>query len=486
MIHLELYKDNLIRVNTRDIGFLYEVKAFFTEQVEGYNFMPLYKSGQWDGTVSLFNTNNRTFPFGLLFEFIKFYKTSFDFMELTIDNNIKELFKGDADLTQTFNLKYQPRPYQLECIEAAIKHRSCSLVVGTSGGKSLILSYIFKILHDNNIIQSVILVVPTINLVTQFKADLIDYGVRESLIGEVYGDVKEWYKTIVISTWQTLHSNLDKLELYDAIFIDEVHQCRAAALNEILQQCSHMLYRIGCTGTLPENRLENLNIKSYLGPIVKSFPVSYLIKNGYASECNVKIYNVTYRDQIKTKLVEGKNVKLKFNEVKDIVFEQPLRLNLLSNIIKSVGDDNILLLVGKIEKEGKLLEDYLNDCDEFKDHQIKFIYSKTKPAERELWRQKCIKEDKIILIAVYALFQLGINIPNLNHIVLASSNATKIRTLQSIGRSLRKNGGAKATIYDIADGSNNFLPKHAKERQRFYKMEDFDIEFIEVNEDSRC
>ena len=34
MIHLELYKDNLIRVNTRDIGFLYEVKAFFTEQVE--------------------------------------------------------------------------------------------------------------------------------------------------------------------------------------------------------------------------------------------------------------------------------------------------------------------------------------------------------------------------------------------------------------------------------------------------------------------
>jgi superfamily II DNA or RNA helicase len=215
---------------------------------------------------------------------------------------------------------------------------------------------------------------------------------------------------------------------------------------------------------------------------VKSFPVSYLIENGYASECNVKIYDITYRNQFKTKIEDGKSVKMKFNEVKDLVFEQPFRLNLLSNIVKSVGDDNILLLVGKIAKEGQLLEDYLNDCEEFKDHQIKFIYSKTKPAEREMWRQKCINEKKIVLIAVYALFQLGINVPNLNHIVLASSNKTKIRTLQSIGRSLRKDGGRKATIYDIVDGSNTFLPKHAKERQRFYKLEEFGTEFIELNE----
>jgi superfamily II DNA or RNA helicase len=482
MINLKLYKGNLIRVNTKDVGFLYEVKAFFTEHVEGYNFMPLYKAGQWDGTVSLFNTNNRTFPFGLLFDFIQFWKKSFDYMPLTVDPEIKQLFKGDEGLTREFDLKHEPRPYQLECIEAAIKHRSCSFLVGTSGGKSLILAYIWKILRDNNVIQNTILVVPTINLVTQFKADLIDYGVDESLIGEVYGDVKQWDNSIVISTWQTLHNNLHKLDLYDSIFVDEVHQCRAAALNDILQQCSHMLYKIGCTGTFPENRLENLNIKSYIGPTVKTFPVSYLIKHGYASECDVKVYNVLYRNQFNTKLEDGKSVKLKFNEVKDIVFEQPYRLNLLSNIIKSVGDDNILLLVGKIAKEGQLLEDYLNGCDEFKDYQIKFIYSKTKPKEREEWRQKCIKEKKIILIAVYALFQLGINIPNLNHIVLASSNKTKIRTLQSIGRSLRKNGRKSSTIYDIVDHSNKFLPKHAKERQRFYKAEEFGMEFIELKE----
>ena len=483
MINLKLYKNNLIQIDTKDIGFLYEVKSYFTEFVDGYTWMPLYKAGQWDGTVSVFNVNNRTFPFGLLFDFIKFWKQDYDFMPLTIDDDIKKLFKGDTNLTQTFDLKYKPRPYQQECIEAAIKNRSSIFVSGTGSGKSLVLSYIWKILNDNDIIQNVILVVPTINLVTQFKNDMIDYGIDSSIIGQVYGDVKEWNKKIVISTWQTLHNNLNQLEMFDAIFVDEVHQLKADSLGEILQQCSHMLYRVGCSGTLPENRLDMLNIKSYLGPVVKHITVPYLVKHGYLSECDVKIYNISYKNSIKHKTdIEGNQVKLNYNEVKDIVFEKPFRLNVIGNIIKSIGDDNILLLVGKIEKEGKLLEDYLHNCDEFKDHQIKFMYSKIKADEREMWRHKCINEDKIILIAVYQLFQLGINIPNLNHIILASSNKSKIRTLQSIGRSLRKNGGDRATIYDIVDGSNTFLPKHAKERLRFYKQEQFNIDTIELKE----
>jgi len=63
--------------------------------------------------------------------------------------------------------------------------------VGTGGGKSLCLTYIWKILNENKIISNVILVVPTINLVTQFKSDLIEYGIDENIIGEVYGNVKE-------------------------------------------------------------------------------------------------------------------------------------------------------------------------------------------------------------------------------------------------------------------------------------------------------
>ena len=337
---------------------------------------------------------------------------------------------------------------------------------------SLILTYIWKTLYECSKISNVILVVPTINLVTQFKNDMIDYGIDKNIIGEVYADKKEWNNKIVISTWQTLVNNLDKLELYDCIFVDEVHQCKAVKLNEILKECSHMLYKIGCTGTLPDNRLDNLTIKSYLGPVVKTFPVSYLINKGWLSECNVNRYNLYYKEQIKGNI----------NEVKDAVFTQPFRLNHIKNIVKSIGDDNILFLVGKIKKEGEILEDYLKSCPEFKDHQIKFLYGKTKPEEREVWRQKCINDKKIILIAIYQIYQLGINIPNLNHIGLVSSNKAKIRILQSIGRSLRKCGVDQAYIYDIIDHSNKFLPKHAIERIKYYEESDFKVIDYELRE----
>jgi superfamily II DNA or RNA helicase len=73
-------------------------------------------------------------------------------------------------------------------------------------------------------------------------------------------------------------------------------------------------------------------------------------------------------------------------------------------------------------------------------------------------------------------------VPNLNRIVLASSSKSKIRTLQSIGRSLRIGKGGQAYIYDIVDYGNPFLPKHAKERISYYEDAEFNIEHIELKE----
>jgi len=106
------------------------------EYVSDYIFMPLYKSGQWDGTISLFNKSNRTFPYGLLFDFVKFHKSKFPEKTVTIEDDIKSLFKGE-DLDTVFDLKYEPRDYQLDCIQAAIKHRKNIFVISVGGGKCL-------------------------------------------------------------------------------------------------------------------------------------------------------------------------------------------------------------------------------------------------------------------------------------------------------------------------------------------------------------
>ena len=469
VVNLSLYNGIHIKVDVDDLDYLRGLKDHLSEYVEGFLFMPLYKSGQWDGKRSFFNRSNKTFPYGLLTDFLKYHKEYGDH-DLSIDPAIKTLFKGDSDLTISYNLKYKPRPYQQDSIESAIKYRNNIIVVGTAGGKSLILSYIYKILSESGHIKNVILVVPTINLVSQFKSDMIDYGLNEDSIGEVYGEKKEWNKSIVISTWQTLHNNINQLENFDSIFIDEVHQAKAQSISDILCECGHMFYRIGCTGTLPDNKADLMSVKSFLGPVSKTYPVSYLIQHGFAAPCKIDVYNMIYKDTL-----QGD-----YNEVKDLIFAKNIRLCLISDIIHRLNDENILILVSKIEKEGNIIEKFLKERHH--DKQIKFIHGKISPSDREKWRKKCINEKNIVLISVFQLFQLGVNIPNLKNLILASSSKSKIRTLQSIGRSLRKSNQDSATIHDIVDTGNKSLMEHAKKREAFYINEDFVINKIDVFE----
>jgi superfamily II DNA or RNA helicase len=72
-----------------------------------------------------------------------------------------------------------------------------------------------------------------------------------------------------------------------------------------------------------------------------------------------------------------------------------------------------------------------------------------------------------------------VNIRNLHNVIFASPSKSRIRNLQSIGRSLRTTEIKKtATLYDIADDLQhkkhvNFTLKHYMERIKIYAEEKF-------------
>jgi superfamily II DNA or RNA helicase len=86
-------------------------------------------------------------------------------------------------------------------------------------------------------------------------------------------------------------------------------------------------------------------------------------------------------------------------------------------------------------------------------------------------------EGNLIFIATYGIFQLGINIPSLQHLFLVSPVKSEIRVLQSIGRALRvhanKVGGAE--IYDLSVVNVHPLDEASAERYRYYIQEGFNI-----------
>lgn len=454
----------LLKLVTEDDNYLSHMINDFTSYVEGFQFMPQYKAGGWNGQTNMIHRFSHTFPYGLLFDVIRNHKKKFHRNRLQVDEDVKALFRGKK-LHYEYDLKYFPRPYQKDCIEASLNFTKGIIRSATASGKSLVIAYIIKaLLSDKNSgVNRTILIVPSTGLIKQFHGDLLDYGYSESLIGEVYARKKEWNNPVVISTWQSLKNNQNQLKHCEAVIVDEVHGAKAYQLKKILVNSIHCNYRLGFTGTMHSNILDNWNVKSFLGPIIKEYPSGLLAEQGYVSECNVHMVNMEYMQEE----WEGD-----YNEVKDEVFNRPYRMSLIKQLVCEL-DHNVLLLVGKVEKEGEVLKEVLNGCGK----EVEFLSGRDDVALREKWRKACMDRKDIALIATYGIFQQGINIPNLKYIVLASPFKSKIRVLQSVGRALRthtdKENGAH--IFDIVDHVK-FFKKHGDIRLRYYDSEKFGVE----------
>jgi len=460
--------DNLhIRLDTTNYEYLNKVKKHFTEKVDGYLFTPSYRTGRWNGDKCLFNSNARKLPYGLLTDLLKFTKKEFPDLKIAVDQKVKDIFKG-IEPNPTWNLKYYPRDYQEECVITALKRSKGIFSVPTAGGKSCIIAYIVKELLKKDI-KNCIIIVPTIGLVEQFYNDLIDYGMYKELLGKVNSKKKEFDKTIVISTWQSLKNRLDKLHIYDCVICDETHSVKADKLGTILKNCVNAKFRYGFTGTIPKCRLDELLVKSYIGPVLKSYSSKDLANEGYISHCNINMLYVNYTNKIKGV----------YNDVKELTFNNNYRIGLIKHLC-DITDHTLLILVDKI-KEGEILEQELTIC--FEDREIVFLSGRDKTEIRESWRQLANEREDIIIIATYPIFQMGVNIPSLRSIIFASPSKSYIRIIQSIGRALRLHEDKKdgAIIWDIVDNVK-YLKKHAEIRHRHYVFEKHSINEFELFE----
>lgn len=468
MVYLSLYDNSDIKIDTDDYDLLRDVKDHFEYFEKDYFWKDAYKMGIWDGKASMFSTAKRTLPHGLFLYLYRFLKKSND---VQITNDIKSLYINDIPLNKInikYDLKYKPYDYQQICIEDALKKTKGIYRVGTGGGKSLIISYILKILIDNSHIKKGMIIVPTLGLINQFREDLISYGIPKSWIGIVNKDKKEFDKTIVVSTWQTLRNRKNELTEFGAVICDEVHSAKAKEINDIMKHCK-MKYKFGVTGTMPDAPLEKLRTISYIGPVWKEYSTKWLADNGYLSYCNVVQVKIKYK----------KNIKGDYKTQTYESFRNPYRLEIIRHIAENKS--NLLILVEKVEEQGVFLKEYL---EKKLSKPVVFLSGKDKAEIRDIWRHRMEKDSDVVMIATYGIFSTGINVKAMKNIIISSSSKSKIRILQSIGRSLRLHDNKSDTgayIWDIQDQTKN-LKQHASIRERFYIKEEHNIYDIIMSE----
>ena len=344
---------------------------------------------------------------------------------------------------------------------------------------SFMMALMFMNLLKKKKIKKQLIIVPSTTLITQLKVNFIDYGIDEKFIGIVYADEKTWNKPIVIATWHSLANNIDKVNEFDSIFCDECQVSQADVLSSTLEHATNAKYRIGFTGTLPNEQLLLWKIRSFLGPKLIEVTVDYLKQIGWLSDCTIHIMKLRYNKSSKSCFTG------EYKEVKEKLFVNTFRLGVIKDIVGKIETGTVLLLIEKIAEGNKLMEEMK---ERFPDREVEFIKGSTKLEEREKWRLNCNDPNrKIILIATYPIFQAGVDIPALAHVVLASQVKSKIRVLQTIGRVLRKHSSKDgAHVYDLHDmyGTNSTFDRQNEVKMEFFEKEKFTVVDEEVIEPS--
>ena len=486
MIKVKKKDEVYLKIDT-DLSTDQEICDFFTFEVPGAKFMPLYRNRMWDGKARLYSMYTKELYVGLLPYLIEFANTLEYDIEIDIPNIGEEIdidkFTDELRL-QSNEKDIKIREYQKEATTKAIKDGRVLLLSPTASGKSLIIYSLIRYHQLKG--RKQLIIVPTTSLVEQMYGDFADYStangwkVQENCHRIYGGKEKSNNWPVVISTWQSIYKYPKKwFEEFDVIYGDEAHLFKAKSLTTLMNKLVNTPYRIGTTGTLDGTKTHRLVLEGVFGGVHKVTTTKKLMDDKQLATLKIVCCTLNYPDEIKKQL-KGYN----YQEEIDWIVTCPKRNEIIKNLTIA-QDGNTLLLFQYVEKHGKVLYEMLQK--EAKNRKVFFVFGGTDTETREQIRALTEKEDNAIIVASYGTFSTGINIRNLHNIVFASPSKSRIRNLQSIGRGLRKGDNkVVCNLFDIGDdlswkSHKNYTLNHLIERIKIYNEEGFDYKLVKID-----
>lgn len=484
-VYIKDENESFVKISS-DQGIQQELRDHFTFMVPNAQHHPKFKNKVWDGKIRLFKYG-RVYR-GLVPEVIKFceereysYQYNGEFCD---DFSLKEAM----DFIKEVNPKHQPMDHQIKAFVLAIRNRRVLLLSPTASGKSLIIYLIARYLADSG--QKGIIIVPKVSLVEQLFSDFKEYSENngydvEKNFGKIYDKMpkeENLSKNVVISTWQSLQNEQPGFfHEFEFVIGDEAHLFKANSLTNIMSNAINAKYRIGTTGTTDGTNTNKMVLEGLFGQIHRVASTKELMDKKHLAELDIKCILLKH-----TK--ENSDLAKKFDYQKEIDYlvSSESRNKYIKNLALSLKG-NTLILFQYIERHGVVLFDLINKEVEDKE-KLYFVCGQTDVETREKIRSLVENSENSITIASSGVFSTGINIKNLNNVILASPSKSRILNLQSIGRVLRTSDSkTHATLYDIADDltgdsdRENTTLRHFFDRIKIYSEEHFKFKVYKVS-----
>lgn len=479
-----------------DDGIAKELANHFTFTVQGYQFMPAYKYGSWDGKIRLFNPLNHRLYVGLLTQLKTFacdnkytfaQARDFDHVSFSIEE-CREFIKSLGPL------KFDPRDYQIEAVIKAIRERRGLYLSPTASGKSFIIYLLSHYYQGKSLI-----ICPRINLVTQMYKDFIDYDLSGKVENELQmikgGLSKDVEKRFTITTYQSITKLPSKwFDQFELIIGDEAHGFKADSLKNIMEKATKTKYKVGFTGTLDDSMTNEMVLRGLFGDISVITTTKELMDRGDVSPLRIHCLVLSYPDDIREKVyklkkpkkVNGRVVPSQFDYQDEVKFilAYKARNNFIKNLALSLKG-NTLVLFTRVAEHGLPLHAAIQA--KAGNQPIHLVHGKVEDDDREEIRQIVMTQDQSIILASTGVFSEGVNIPNIDNIIFANPSKARIKIMQSIGRGLRlSDGKTHCALYDIADDLSwkkwtNYAMDHYSQRVDMYIQEQFEYKQYRVS-----
>ncbi len=480
-------------------GVSQELCDYFTFKVPGAQFMPAYKSKMWDGKIRLYSIYDYKLFAGLVEYVFRFAEERSYTVEFRDGNDawMKEQSVSNQDVVNFFEKVLRPHSegkrltaydHQLEGVGHALRKKRCLLVCPTASGKSLIIYALIRYYLDTlPKSRKILIIVPTTSLVSQMCSDFEDYSshdanwnARDHCHMVFAGRDKISEKRVIVSTWQSIYKmKVNYFKHFGAVIGDECHLFKAQSLKAIMTKLKKCDYRVGTTGTLDGTETHKLVIEGLFGPAKKVVSTKELMDKDLLAKLSIDCILLKYCEGTR-KACKG----LKYQEEIDFLVSHEWRNEFIRDLVLSLKG-NTLVLFRLVEKHGRDLHRII-ERGAADGRKVFFVYGGTQVTQREDIRRITEKENDAIIVASYGTFSTGINIKRLHNIVFASPSKSRIRILQSLGRSLRK-GERKdlAKLFDVADDLHwrkrkNYTLRHFIDRIMLYNGEEFEYKTVKI------
>ena len=392
------------------------------------------------------------------------FNDSVSFSEADIDAYYK-------DLEDRKVLPFSPYDYQLKAFKGAVlgKRQICRMC--TSAGKSLTISLIADFYRTRGL--KGLLVVPNINLLTQFKSDIESYNLLDLFKGVrcLGGGIKieddTFNSDLLITTWQSMMSHKDKLVNFDYLIEDEVHKESAEVAGDICRSCNHISRKLGFTGTLPEDNVHKMELLGLFGKVKTYITARELIDRGLGTPININAIFFEYDKNTKNLIRNEKAYPKILQHIKEYEPRNDFIVKLLAKLRQK--RENSLCLYQHTEHGKELFRKVMKalypDVEvENKDitgkksfefqqkYHVYFMNGEDDAKTREHTRKALENDFDAILIANFALMSTGVSIKRLHNLVLGSPLKAYTTVTQSLGRGMRLHKDKKEfNVYDLVD-----------------------------------